>query len=114
MDGGLAVLVEAFRRGGRTIWEPPDRPRLEVPADLRAPLLADRRTVRLVLARAAAFRVHLRTPGPAPILLFHDAPDRRVGCISCGMDATTVRCAVCSLALWIALGRRPPRDLLGA
>jgi hypothetical protein len=114
MDGGIGVLVEALWRGGRAIWEPPDRPRLAVPVDLREPLLAERRTIRVVLMRAAAFRVHLGTPGLAPILVFSQVPREAPGCISCGVETTTVRCAICSLALWIALGLTPPRNVLAA
>jgi hypothetical protein len=112
---GLAVLVEALQRGSEAVWEPPDRPRLgRVPADLRDALQADREAVRRVLTRAAAFRAHLAGPGPAPVLVLPDRPAGAGGCISCGLPAATIRCALCSLACWIALGRTPPPNVLGA
>lgn len=113
MADTLAVLAEALYRGSRTIWEPPDRPRLvEVPPDLRARLLADRDTLRRVLARAAAFRSHLGTSGVVPVLVLPDRPPGDSGCLSCGVATAGLRCAECSLACWIALGRTPPPNIL--
>jgi hypothetical protein len=112
---GLAVLVEALQRGSEAVWEPPDRPRLgRVPADLRERLYADREAVRQVMARAAAFRAHLTDPGPAPVLVLPDRGPEAGGCISCGTATPTVRCSLCSLACWIALGLAPPSNILGA
>lgn len=113
MADTLAVLVEALQRGSRPVWEPPDRPRLEmVPPDLRGRLLADRETLRRVLARAAAFRSHLGTSGPVLVLVLPDRPPGDSGCISCGVATAGLRCAECSLACWIALGRTPPPTVL--
>jgi hypothetical protein len=109
------VLMEALQRGGRAVWEPPDRPRLvEVPSDLRAALLAEREALREVLSRAAAFRASLagRDLRPIPVLVLPDRPASSDGCISCGTETSTIRCRLCSLACWIALGHPPPATLL--
>jgi hypothetical protein len=110
---GLVALVEALQRGGKAVWDPPDRPRLvEVPPDLRAALLADRESLREVLSRAAAFRRQLEGRSVAPVLTLPDRPLGDTGCISCGTDAPRIRCRLCSLACWIALGRIPPLSVL--
>ncbi len=113
MGGGLTALVEALHRGGRVIWDdPPAHPRLTAPPELRGPLLADRETLRLVLGRAAAFRAHLGSRDFLPVMVLPDRPPGDRGCISCGVETTTIRCAVCSIALWIALDNTPPLSIL--
>ena len=111
---GLVALVEALQRGGKAVWEPPDRPRIvDVPPDLREALLADRQALREVLSRAAAFRAHLAGRDVAPVLVLPDRQADSDGCISCGARTPTVRCRLCSLACWIALERIPPASILG-
>jgi hypothetical protein len=110
---GLVALVEALQRGGRAVWDPPDRPRLvEVPPDLRDALLADRDGLREVLSRAAAFRRQLMERSVAPVLTLPGRALGETGCISCGADTSAIRCRLCSLACWIALDHAPPPNLL--
>jgi hypothetical protein len=110
---GLSALVEALHRGGKAVWEPPDRPKLvEVPPELRESLLADRQALREVLSRAAAFRAHLAGRDVCPVLVLPDRPPGEAGCISCGAPTASIRCRLCSLACWIALGHAPPRNIL--
>lgn len=110
---GLLALVEALQRGGKAVWDPPDRPRLvEVPPDLREALLADRAVLQEVLSRAGAFRRQLSGRSVAPVLTLPDRPLGDTGCISCGTDTPRIRCRLCSLACWIALGSVPPMSLL--
>ncbi|MGH7407870.1 MAG: hypothetical protein ACREKF_07685 [Candidatus Methylomirabilales bacterium] len=106
---GVAALQEALARGGRVIWDPPARPRLLVPAGERDRVLADRETVREVLRRAALFRQQVRTPGPLPILALPEAPLNGPGCLSCGgtVERRRFRCAVCALAVDLALEVKP-------
>jgi len=108
---GLAVLVEALHRGGRVLWDDPDRPRLTAPSTLRDSLLADLDTLRLVLSRAVAFRRHLEGGTDIPVMVLPDRPPGDAGCISCGVDTFAIRCPACSIALWIALGKLPPLSL---
>lgn len=106
---GLVALVEALQRGGKAVWDPPDRPRLvEVPPELIDALLADKETLREVLSRAAAFRRQLEGRTVAPVLTLPGRPIGDTGCISCGADILAIRCRLCSLACWIALGQAPP------
>ena len=110
---GLLALVEALQRGGRAVWEPPDRPRLvEVPPDLREALLANRAALQEVLSRAAAFHRQLEGRTVTPVLTLPGRPPGDTGCISCGAETPAIRCRLCSLACWIALGQPPPRSLL--
>ena len=110
---GLTALVEALQRGGKTVWDRPNRPRLvAVPPDLRDALLADREALREVLSRAAAFRQQLEGRTVAPVLTLPGSQPRDTGCISCGTATGRIRCRLCSLACWIALGRVPPPSLL--
>lgn len=106
---GVAALAEALARGGRVVWDPPDCPRLLVPAGQRDRVLADRVTVREVLRRAVIFREQARTAGPLPILALPDAPLNGPGCISCGTSTEPdyFRCAVCALAVALALDGKP-------
>lgn len=113
MADTLAVLVEALQRGGKAVWDPPDRPRLAgVPTDLRERLLGDRETLREVLRRAAAFRTQLEGRTVTPVLVLPGRPLGDTGCISCGTDTPSIRCPECSLACWIALERTPPPTVL--
>ncbi len=113
MAGTLTLLVGALNRGSRPIWDPPDRPRLEaVPPDLRGDLLADRETLRVVLQRAAAFRAQLKDRSVAPVLVLPDRSAALTGCISCGGATPSIRCAMCSVACWMALGHTPPLSVV--
>ncbi|MBI4391131.1 MAG: hypothetical protein HY575_04550 [candidate division NC10 bacterium] len=107
--GGVIALKEALALGGRVVWNPPERPRLLVPAGHRDRLLADRETIREVLRRAVIFRAQARTTGPLPILALPDAPLDGPGCMSCGSWAEPdhFRCAVCALAVALALDVEP-------
>ena len=105
---GVVALAEVLARGGRVVWDAP-RPRLMVPPDLREKVLADRETVKEVLRRAALFRQQARTPGPLPILALPGAPLSGPGCLSCGatVERGRFRCAVCALAVDLALEVKP-------
>jgi hypothetical protein len=105
----VAVLQDALTRGGRVVWEPPDKPRLLAPPNLHEAIKADRETVKEVLRRAAIFRQQairfLRHGGLFPILALPDRPEGD-GCTSCGitLNGRRYRCEVCALAVALALG----------
>src|SRR5262249_16485758 len=95
------------------VWQPPDRPRLvQVPPDLRDALLAERDALREVLSRAATFYRQLEGRSVATVLTLPNRPPGDTGCISCGTDTPAIRCPLCSLACWMAVGRVPPSDVL--
>ena len=100
----VAVLTEALARGGKVVWEPPDKPRLLAPPSLHQALKADRETVKEILRRAAIFREQARTPGPLPLLALPEHQGRD-GCLSCGtpIDRGRFRCKACTLAVKLAL-----------
>lgn len=108
----VAVLAEALARGGKVVWEPPDKPRLLAPPSLHEAIKADREAVREILRRAAIFREQaarfIREGKALPILAL---PDHRAydGCWSCGVtvEAGHFRCDVCSLAVNLALDGAP-------
>jgi len=98
----VAVLTEALARGGRVVWEPPDKPRLLAPPSLHEAIKADRETVKETLHRAGIFREQARTPGPWPYLTLPGVEDD--GCISCGapLGGRRYRCPLCELAVKLA------------
>lgn len=104
----VAVLTEALARGGKVVWEPPDRPRLLAPPSLHKAIKADGATVREILRRAAIFREQAGTPGLCPILALPDCPHGD-GCLSCGATIAPghFRCELCALAVKLALGATP-------
>lgn len=108
---GVAALAEVLARGGRVVWDAP-RPRLLMPPDLRERVLADRETVRELLRRAVIFRGQaerfIRDGRPLPVLALPEHRGDR-GCISCGAPAGPgpFRCAVCALAVGLALQGNP-------
>lgn len=99
----VAVLTEALARGGKVLWDPPDKPRLLAPPSLHEAIRADRATVKEILRRAAIFREQARTPGPWPYLMLPGVEGD--GCISCGLPlrGRRYRCEVCELAVKVAL-----------
>jgi hypothetical protein len=104
----VAVLTEALARGGRVVWEPPDKPRLLAPPSLHDAIKADRETVKEILRRAAILRKAATTHGPCPILALPEHPGGG-GCLSCGDPVTGghFRCPLCALAVALALEGRP-------
>ena len=108
----VAVLTKALARGGKVVWDPPDRPRLLAPPSLHEAIKADRATVKEILRRAAIFREQadrfVRSGGLLPILTL-TAEDTGGGCISCGEGrcGNRYRCAVCTLAVKLALEGKP-------
>jgi len=108
----VAVLTEALARGGKVVWEPPDKPRLLAPPSLHQAIKADRDTVKEILRRAAIFRDQAQQfilEGRAlPILAFLDRVEGD-GCWSCGVpvEPQHYRCEVCALAVALALEERP-------
>ena len=109
---GVAVLTEAMTRGGKVVWDPPDKPRLLAPPSLHQALKADRETVKEVLRRAAIFREQatrfVREGRALPILALQDRPEGD-GCASCGtpLNGRRYRCEVCALAVALALEGTP-------
>ena len=103
---GCELLEEALRKGGKVEWTPPGKPQLFVPKGMGVLFQQDIETVREVLRRAALFREQAQTPGPVPLLVLPgyqgDTDDR---CVSCGVrvDSTGFRCALCRLAVTLAL-----------
>lgn len=104
----VGVLVEALTRGGKVVWDPPNRPRLFAPPSLHEAIRADRKTVKEILRRAAILRVQATTYGPCPLLALPEHPGAG-GCLSCGdpVDAGHFRCPLCALAVRIALQMMP-------
>jgi hypothetical protein len=108
----VAILSEALARGGRLLWDPPQKPRLLIPTALRAQLDPERETVREVIRRATIFRQQALAfiqPGQAlPILALPERPEGE-GCLSCGIpiDAGHYRCDMCALAVNLALEGTP-------
>lgn len=110
--GSCAVLTEALARGGKVVWDPPDRPRLLAPRSLHEAIKADRATVKEILRRAAIFRDQaerfIRQGRLLPVLALpdHQGVD---GCWSCGATVPPghFRCEVCSLAVALALEGMP-------
>lgn len=104
----VAVLTEALTRGGKVVWNPPDRPRLLAPPSLHEKIKADRETVKEILRRAAIFREQawgfIRQGRPLPILALPEHPGGE-GCSSCGsvLAGRRYRCEVCTLAVRLAL-----------
>jgi len=104
----VVILTEALARGGKVVWDPPDRPRLLAPPRLHQAIKADRGTVKEILRRAATFREQARTPGPWPYLTLPGVEGD--GCISCGVPLSPgqrYRCPVCELAVKLALEEIP-------
>jgi hypothetical protein len=109
---GIAVLTEALARGGKVVWEPPDKPRLLAPPSLHEAIKADRETVKEILRRAAIFRDQaaqfIRHGEALPFLAL---PGRLEGdgCWSCGVlvEAGHFRCELCALAVALALEGKP-------
>lgn len=103
----VAVLTEALTRGGRVVFDPPDKPRLFAPPSLHEAIKADRATVKEILRRAAIFREQaerfIRAGRGLPVFALPGCPQG--GCISCGGDLAggRYRCPVCTLAVTIAL-----------
>ena len=106
--GPVARLAEALAHGGRVLWDPPERPRLQLPKGVRERLETDRDMVREVLRRAVLFREQALTPGPWPLLVL-PGNTREDGCLSCGAETEPghFRCELCSLAVTLALEERP-------
>jgi hypothetical protein len=107
----VVVLTEALARGGKVVWDPPDRPRLLAPPSLHAAIKADRETVKEILRRAAIFREQAEgfiRPGKALRVLALPGVERD-GCISCGapLRGRRYRCEVCALAVRLALEGTP-------
>ncbi len=51
----VVVLTEALARGGKVVWDHPERPRLLAPPSLHDAIKTDRATVKEILRRAAIF-----------------------------------------------------------
>jgi len=104
----LAVLTEALSKGGRLLWDRPNKPRLMVPTALRERLESERDAVREVIRRATIFRQQalefIQCGQAVPILALPEAPAGD-GCLSCGVEIEPghFRCEVCSLAVNLAL-----------
>jgi hypothetical protein len=104
----VAVLTEALARGGKVVWEPPDKPRLLAPPSLHDAIKADRETVKEILRRAAIFREQaerfIRQGRLLPVLTLPDYQGVD-GCLSCGapLQGRRYRCEVCALAVALAL-----------
>jgi hypothetical protein len=106
---GAAVLTEALARGGKLVWNVPDKPRLLVPQSFHGAIKANQETVKEILRRAAIFRERARAFGVCPLLVLPDCPDGD-GCLSCGAEIPTghfYRCQVCALAVRLALEATP-------
>ena len=108
------ALAEALDRGGRVVWDPPERPRLLVPRELRPHVEADRETVRAIMERAAVFRAiaerFIREGRCFPFLALPEAKAHERGCLSCGApidEARHFRCPLCVVAARIALDMPP-------
>ena len=111
---GVLALTEALDRGARVVWDPPERPRLLVPRELRPRVEADRETVRAIMQRAAIFRAQaerfIRQGRGFPFLSLPEARGRDRGCLSCGApvdEARHFRCPLCVVAVRIALDMAP-------
>ena len=108
----MPFLTEALSRGGRLLWDQPNSPRLMVPATLRGKVEAERDTVREVIRRATIFREQalgfIEHQQPLPILALPEHPGAG-GCVSCGAAVGPAhhRCAVCALAVRLALEGTP-------
>ncbi len=106
--GAVTILAETLAHGGRVLWDPLERPRLLLPRGIRERLEPDRETIREVLRRAVVFReqanAFIRRGQALPILALPEHQGRE-GCISCGcsVDGGGFRCAVCALAVKLAL-----------
>ena len=100
----VAVLTEALARGGKVMWDSPDKPRLLAPPSLHEAIKADRATVKEILRRAAILRAEATTCGPCPILALPEHPGAG-GCLSCGdpVEPGHFRCSLCNLAVNLAL-----------
>lgn len=104
----VAVLQQALARGGKVVWESPEKPRLFAPPSLHEAIKADRETVKEILRRAAIFRHQawdfIRQGRPIPILALPEHQGIE-GCQSCGspLHGRRYRCEVCSLAVALAL-----------
>ena len=115
---GATALGEALARGGRVVWDPPERPRLLVPRELRPTVEADREAVRAIMERAAVFREQaqrfIREGRGFPFLALPEAKGRDGGCLSAGAsvdEARHFRCPLCMVAVRIALDMLPtPRE----
>jgi hypothetical protein len=105
MGRGLTTVAEALADGGRVIWDPPDRPTLQVPSKWQEALSNSRDEVREVLHRAALFRQQANSKGGLPVLALPDAPLEDGFCVSCGGPKEGhYRCGTCRVAAWVALG----------
>jgi len=108
----VVILTEALARGGKVVWDPPDRPRLLAPPRLHQAIKADRGTVKEILRRAATFREQARRfiqhGRLLPILALPDRPEGD-GCLSCGaaLEGRPYRCELCALAVKLALEEIP-------
>lgn len=102
----VEVLTEVLAKGGKVVWDPPDKPRLLAPPSLHEAIRGDRETIREILRRATVFRSQVQQPGPWVPLALPGAPNLRDGCLSCGVPldpGRTWRCEVCALAVALAL-----------
>lgn len=108
----VAVLTEALARGGKVVWEPPEKPRLLAPPSLHQAIKADRETVKEILRRAAIFREQaegfIRGGRLLQVLALPERAEGN-GCWSCGAPLTgrLYRCEVCALAVKLALEGTP-------
>ncbi len=104
----LVVLTEALSKGGRLLWDRPNKPRLMVPTALREQLESERDAVREVIRRATIFRQHalgfIQRGRALSILALPECPGGD-GCLSCGaaIGPGHFRCEACTLAVQLAL-----------
>lgn len=111
----VRALAEALAHGGQVLWDRPDRPRVRVPARWVDAVRGEPEVLREVLRRTIEFRRQLAKAAGGPIipyLLLPSAPAPRLGtCISCGTAIPSGwRCAICLLAVRIAIGAKPVVD----